>query len=468
MSTRYKKLERLVDDIQIDVKYPCKLLCSDKKTLEGFLDNHQNLSSPIKSIISSQIHHYLATLPFLKGIKNSQIHVLAAMCRYEAFDKKQIVFEKNTTGSKLYIVVSGSASVIAPKWNGNASTFQQSLEWGIDENVASVADLKSGEYFGEIALFVNIPRTCTVITNEKSLFVTVEKTDFANFSRVCKIKESMTSVMKERMVSKLSSLGIPFLIGIPPVNLNLLANSVKIHQISDDEIIFRKGEVGDRFYIVIHGEVSVNTEENVARKSFNKSSGLETDEAIGTNFNLIGAGSYFGEMALVNNSPRSATIISKARSILMSVDQESFHQIFLSNPQALAEFKIRLLKASSELHHILDHSLGLSTFRSFLQQCVAEENLDFWFAAKSFEEMDGLVMDDLRIKAYEIYDLHCSESSPKEVNIPCGMRSKILNRLEENEIDLNLFEHAKAEVYKLMVRDNYARFKLSPSFKVNT
>ena len=455
-----------MDEVQINVKSPTKLLCSDKKLLDEFLKKYQHLNGPINSIISSQIEKHLMALPFLKGVKASQINVLAAMCRYEALDENQIIFEENTTGSKFYIILSGSASVLVPQGGGNATALQQSLEWGTDERMTTVADIENGEYFGEIALFANIPRTCTVVTKEKSLFVTVEKTDFSNFTRVCDIKESMAIVMKERMVSKLPSLGIPFFIGIPPEKLKSLSNSVQIHQVTNDEVIFRQGDIGDRFYIVVHGEVSVETD---SEKIEENSSACETSrkESIIKNLGIIGAGSYFGEMALVYNSPRSATVVVKDRAILLSIDQESFHNVFDSNKQALAEFKLRLLRESCELYHVLDHSLGLKSFREYLQQCLAEENLEFWLSCKEYETSIELDMENLRIKAYEIYDLYCSESSPKEVNIPCTMRTEIQRQLEDGTIDMKLFENATDEIYKLMVRNNFARFKLSPAFKVS-
>ena len=50
---------------------------------------------------------------------------------------------------------------------------------------------------------VNIPRTTTVTTNEKSLFVTIGKHEFHNFLRVCPdVNYRMQQVMKDRMMSK--------------------------------------------------------------------------------------------------------------------------------------------------------------------------------------------------------------------------------------------------------------------------
>ena len=112
-------------------------------------------------------------------------------------------------------------------------------------------------------------------------------------------------------------------------------------------IVFCEGDVGDRFYIIIHGEVKI--------------------ESCG----LLGPGNYFGEMALVSNNPRSATVIATCNTILLSVNKESFHRIFASNKQALAEFRLRLLRVSANLFLVLAHSIGISMYHSFLSRIYA-------------------------------------------------------------------------------------------------
>ena len=247
-----------MEQVQICACQDSLLLYNEREAFDSFLTKHPDLADPFNAIISSHIETYLSNISFLEGVKASKLSVLAAMCRYEALDADNTVFEENTPGDKLYILLNGVAAVLAPQWVGNATALQQSLEWGTkgsekerSENSVIVAGLKSGDYFGETALFVNINRTSTIRTKEKCLFVTVEKKTFENFCAVCpQIKDTMTAVMKERMVSKLSSLGIPFLVGIPVASLRSLTDLVEIHEPSDAEVIFREGDRGDRFYIV--------------------------------------------------------------------------------------------------------------------------------------------------------------------------------------------------------------------------
>jgi CRP-like cAMP-binding protein len=455
-------MESFVEEVETRACQDSLLLCSNKAALKLFLTAYPELSTPFNTIVSSHIETYLANIPFLQQLTSTKLTVLATMCRYESLDANCTVFEENSPSDKLYIVLNGKSTVLAPQWVGNATVMQQSLEWGNQQKRqdSDIADLKSGDYFGETSLFANINRTSTIRTREKSLFVTVGKKTFENFCAVCpEIKVKMQSLMKERLVSNLSSLGVPFLEGIPPATLQLLTSRVEVHDTQIDEVVFREGDAGDRFYIIVHGEVKVEKEHEKGEmeEDCNENSSPEI-----RSLGVLIAGNYFGEMALVSDLPRSATVISTSKSILLSIDQASFSAIFGKNQNSLAEFTLRFFRGSSELRHFVSHSLGMSIFRIFLRKSVAEENLDFWIAAnefqKSFKEEQS--PESSKAKAEEIIFLYVTDGSMHQVNLPYSLKTSI----EESAIHYNLFTNSADEIYRLMVRDSYARFKKATEF----
>jgi hypothetical protein len=186
------------------------------------------------------------------------------------------------------------------------------------------------------------------------------------------------------------------------------------------------------------------------------------------NLGVLKAGNYFGEMALVSDVPRSATVTAVERSLLLSVDKESFGTIFASNSNALAEFSLRLLRGSAELKHLLAHSLGKSAFQAFMQRSHAEENVDFWTSVRDFKhDVRGgsLTENELFEAAKIIFDKYCKEGSEHQVNLPCSMRSVLQTAFDEKDIKADLFDASMDEIYRLMERDNYAKFKRTPGFK---
>lgn len=490
-----------IDSVETSASEDSLLIYNDSQALHSFLAKYSKLSDPFDAVVCSHIDSYLSKIPFLKGITPSKLCVLAAMCRYEALDADQVIFEENDPGDKLYILLNGSAtvSVNAPQWPGGNSSeekrgslLQETSEGFNGQNDSDksvvVANLSSGDYFGETSILINVNRTSTVKTKEKSLFVTVEKKMFDNFCAVCPLKDSMRRVMADRMLSKLSSLRIPFLEGISKESFKSLQDQVEIHEPNNEEVIFNEGDVGDRFYIIVHGLAKVEfLATNSAIKKEKHTDTIQDGQGEGDVEDIVVEectkrveylhhGSYFGEMALVNDNPRSATVTAVGKTILLSIEKDSFLKIFGSSKNALAEFNLRLLRSSSELKHFLAHSFGKSMFRNYLQKNFADENIDFWVAANEFKDAcsgsigehsgsdSGRGKDDLESSAKDIFYKYCDEDAERQVNLPHAIRSSMEKSIKEGHVGESLFDSAIHEIYNLMVRDNYLRFKKTPDF----
>lgn len=96
-----------------------------------------------------------------------------------------------------------------------------------------------------------------------------------------------------------------------------------------DEVIFREGEPGDRLYIVTEGEVEVVR---------------EIPGAGPMTVGRLGPGECFGEIALVSDSPRNATVRSTAPTNVIAVDREAFHALFSSLPPLRGLFEQLIAK----------------------------------------------------------------------------------------------------------------------------
>jgi NADH dehydrogenase len=92
-----------------------------------------------------------------------------------------------------------------------------------------------------------------------------------------------------------------------------------------DEVVFRQGDRGDRLYIVVDGEAEVVREEPGAAPVV-----LATFKT----------GDCFGEMALVSDQPRNATVRSRTRLNVLTVDREAFHALFAHLPPLRSVFQM--------------------------------------------------------------------------------------------------------------------------------
>ena len=83
------------------------------------------------------------------------------------------------------------------------------------------------------------------------------------------------------------------------------------------EVIFRQGDRGDRLYIIVDGEVEIVKEE------------LGKGEVT---LRRLGPGDCFGEMALVIDTPRTATVRSRTSLNVLTMHREAFHALFVHLP----------------------------------------------------------------------------------------------------------------------------------------
>jgi MFS family permease len=97
---------------------------------------------------------------------------------------------------------------------------------------------------------------------------------------------------------------IPIFAPLPPVTLEQLAAHLGHVRVAAGEVVFRKGDHGDRFYVVERGEVTV--------------------EPAGRPPVTLGRGGYFGEIALLRDVPRTATVTARTDVELWALERDIF------------------------------------------------------------------------------------------------------------------------------------------------
>jgi CRP/FNR family transcriptional regulator, cyclic AMP receptor protein len=84
----------------------------------------------------------------------------------------------------------------------------------------------------------------------------------------------------------------------------LLGRAARTRFFAKGETVFREGEQGDEFFVVVRGKVEI--------RSGNRR--LET----------VGPNGIFGEMALIDDSPRSATVVALTDVTLALIQEQQF------------------------------------------------------------------------------------------------------------------------------------------------
>jgi hypothetical protein len=110
--------------------------------------------------------------------------------------------------------------------------------------------------------------------------------------------------------------GVGMLAPLPVARLEELARHLVPVHIAQGDPIIREGEVGDRFYVIGSGEVEVTERGRFRRREF--------------------VGDCFGEIALLRDVPRTATVVARTDVELLALDREEFLAAVTGDRRALA------------------------------------------------------------------------------------------------------------------------------------
>jgi len=105
--------------------------------------------------------------------------------------------------------------------------------------------------------------------------------------------------------------------GLPDSTLDAIAHLAHRRAIDKDAMIFSQGDDGDALYGVASGQVRIFSADDKGREVF---------------LNILGPGDTFGEIALLDGLPRTASAITTARSTLVSIPRSQFLSLLEREP----------------------------------------------------------------------------------------------------------------------------------------
>jgi ATP-binding cassette subfamily B protein len=114
--------------------------------------------------------------------------------------------------------------------------------------------------------------------------------------------------------------------------LSTLSKKLLIERFAAGDVIITEGEVGDKLFLIARGQVEV-----LATNPAGKQRSLA----------VLRPGDHFGEMALLYDIPRTATIRAREPVQLYSLNKEDFNELLLSEP-ALREQIERIMNQRAQ------------------------------------------------------------------------------------------------------------------------
>jgi uncharacterized membrane protein len=147
-----------------------------------------------------------------------------------------------------------------------------------------------------------------------------------------------------------------------------LAEVIDLRKLAAGDTLFRVGEPGESLYVVRSGEVELFIRDTAGQR---------------IPLAIVGTGEVFGELALLDRSPRTATAIAMSDAALLELDRDDLLLLFQRSPAAA----LRLLAAMGRMTRKADELLKTRVSRNVNEE--VEERLSLvqravdwisWFA----------------------------------------------------------------------------------------
>jgi CRP/FNR family cyclic AMP-dependent transcriptional regulator len=122
---------------------------------------------------------------------------------------------------------------------------------------------------------------------------------------------------------------IPLFSDLDADELELLSSRMVTRQYPRNTVVLNEGDQSDSLYIIRSGSVKVF---------------LSNDEGKEIILNVQHAGEYFGEMALIDSGPRSASIITQEKTVLSVIAKPDFEAFLCQHPAATVKIMRGLVK----------------------------------------------------------------------------------------------------------------------------
>ncbi|HIP71934.1 MAG TPA: cyclic nucleotide-binding domain-containing protein [Anaerolineae bacterium] len=119
-------------------------------------------------------------------------------------------------------------------------------------------------------------------------------------------------------------------VGLEPETLEQLRTVAQRSSYPPKTVLCREGETERTFYVVVEGRVIITRQQNGEEQLLN----------------MVGPGGYFGEMGLIDDQPRMATVTTLTPTTVLELTKESFDHILEDSPVLAHSLMHNVLKVS--------------------------------------------------------------------------------------------------------------------------
>ncbi len=327
----------------------------------------------------------LKQLPYFQNVSGTFLELNANAVIKRHFKAGEIICREGDYGSTAFFILEGKVEIFLStpmahvSTDGGASGFIRKLtsrltgadrqkpdrdrprSISIDASVDlaydnPVAELGEGDLFGEMTCMSMYPRSATVRASTDCVMLEMLRNVLDVIQRNKTLREKLEANYRKRALDD-HLRTVPLFSSLSPEFIESLASKAELVRLSNGDVICRQGEVADAFYLVRIGFVKI------------------TEEHPGGDLVLayLGKGGYFGEIGLLANGLRTATVTALDHVELVRIDGADFMEMLTRFPAIARELTAVAREREQQNSRHMAAVTGIS-LDSFLTQGLMESN----------------------------------------------------------------------------------------------
>ena len=274
-------------------------------------------------------------VPLLSGLTALQLRELLLESTIHTPKAGEIVFERAEYSNSVYCVIEGSVMVNAGSEAASRSDFA----------------LGTGDFFGEMGLISGRRRTATVTAGRDCVLIETPR------NAMLKLRDSVESVRRTLdQVSLKRAVHSALASAIPDAELDYLVQDAVIRTYAPGHALFCEGDAADGLYLIRRGSVTVS------RLIGNREIVLS----------YVAAGNVVGEMALMANLPRSATVRATVATEVILLERARVTEVLARNPALRARFESLFMQRMRDNQAMEQNPESGNLITFLMQQGVGE------------------------------------------------------------------------------------------------
>jgi len=226
------------------------------------------------------------------------------------FEQGSVLFHKGDPGGTMLVILSGWVAVVLEHDDGSREILNQ---------------LGPGEALGQMSLIEPAARTAGATAVSPVTALELKAEDFQDLiaGQPEAVMEALKTVSHQLRLGYLDILKETRIFnGLPEDIISSLARKLTVEHLQNDQTLFQKGDPGDSLYIINEGALKIVTTDAAG------------EELV---LNNVGAGDSIGEMSLIDQEPRSASVIATMPTTLLKLSRGDFMEAIQDQPTIALE-----------------------------------------------------------------------------------------------------------------------------------